>query len=373
MNHLASRYVKPELLDTHRGTADPRPLVCRWLQEAASLLAAAEDASPRQVQRLLSLWQGLARLRPELLEGCDETGTAPALDAWARARGASLAAELPRFNAEGWRKKLAALEASYEEDATHEQQAELAIDLLTELDDAQLAALALHRLSARNADYKGDGEFIESIESADAECVSQADVLLPASTYVQAVGLALRPDLLEHDAELALTAVKFEAILAAAEEAEAALSLRPLPRTAAMVQGLVAAYRKSLASRPSPAPTVRGYPREVLPRAIALAAEQAPSAPRVLWWQSPDHRYRAGLALPSRPADESAPLVTAFSTADGQPARDLAGSLVRLAEAPTSIGQDAKARWTLRDVTRTGRDLVLEVGTPPVPWEPLQE
>lgn len=369
MSIAACRYVKPNLLDTARGTADPHALVRQWLGEAAVLVSSGGN-EPQQAHRLLALWQSMARLRPKLLKECDTQGTAATLESWAAAHGASWAGRLPRFDGERWQSRAKLLEDSYEEDWTPEQRTELATALLTELDDAQLAALALYRLGVKETDYNADGEFAEPVEICDAWCLMYADTLLAASTYVQAVGLALRPDLLEHDAALALTAVKFAAILAAAEDAEDEISLRPHPWASEVGQALVAAYLKHVPRPPVTLTPHRGFSRELLPLPVALAAEQAPLPPRVLWWQSPDRRYRACLALPARPADDTVPLVAAFSTADDQPALDLAGQPVRLADAACTIGPDAKARWTLSEVSRSGNDLVLEVGPNRLVWEP---
>ncbi|MCL6502784.1 MAG: hypothetical protein K6T86_08870 [Pirellulales bacterium] len=367
MNATASPYIRESLRDTRLGLADPRPLVAGWIQEASELLGqavAAGEQEPELARKLAAAHLRLRRVRPELLENAEAGQVTEGLARWFKQHGPEVAALLPRLDVSAWQRDAAALDASYEEDWQPEQRTALAEKLLKELDDAQLVAQACEEAGFEDAQYG------EQLEVCDAWCLMHADLLLAAATHVQAVGLALRPDLLDVDAQLALSAVKYEAILDAAVEMEQTLGLRCAPEEAEAIQPWV---RPFLATQPRvrpAAPQPAGYPRSLLPQIVALAAEQAPPAPQLLCWQSPDGAYRACLALPRRVPDPAEPLVVAFSTAAEQPAEHLAGTAVTLAGAAAAIDSQGKARWTLRSLTDTGEDLVLTVGTPPVAWLP---
>ncbi len=367
MNTIESPYVKETLSATKSGLADPRPLVEEWLREAEDLLYTDRRAGPQPelAGRLIAARLRLRRVRPELICGAAERQLMDALEAWFAEDGSRACAMAAKLDVAAWERDAQLLDESYEQDWEPDVRADLAKGLLARLDDAQLVALARQDAGLKDPDYE------EQLERCDAWCLLHADMLLAASTHVQAIGLALRPDLLDVDPSLALTAVKFEAVLRAAVDMEQDLSLRCTPELAEAFGPLLEDYR---AAHP-PVVLVRsmgqGHSAALLPKVVLLAAEEPEKAPRLLWWQSPDGSLRACVALPERVCDESHDIVVAFSTADDRPAQHLAGSTVNLAGVAAIIGSDAKARWPLQAIRQSGADLVLEVGSPPVAWQPV--
>src|SRR5439155_24959971 len=79
---------------------------------------------------------------------------------------------------------------------------------------------------------EADVDLARALEGCNRWLADHADAFFPASVWVQAMGLALRPDLLEFDPALVRTAEKYVVLLdafAAAEEELAFTGQPPLP------------------------------------------------------------------------------------------------------------------------------------------------
>lgn len=115
------------------------------------------------------------------------------------------------------------------------------------------------------------------------------------------------------------------------------------------------------------------FPPKVL---LAAAAPSERSSPgEVCWWQSPDGKFLARLSMPSQyPSSGLVPVE--ILDHKGRQAAGWADRPVRLCgiEAPTD--QDGVARFPVDQLAeaaiRSGNVLVLEVGSPPERWTPIE-
>jgi hypothetical protein len=222
---VTNRYVRFALAATRAQVPDPELLVEAWLDRLGDILdGTAAGGSACRAYDLLALWAKLRRVRPGLaaaLAAGDELARA---DERLREAGkplAQLALTVP--NPGAWLQEAKMLAASYRQVIDPEERADFAAHLLSDLDDADLACYAARRLgvedAALNRELAACGDWL----------ARHADCFLAASVPVQALGLALRPDLAAFDAALAETAEKYVRVLDALEIAEAGLSFADQP------------------------------------------------------------------------------------------------------------------------------------------------
>lgn len=345
---------------------DPVIEVDDWLERLCDMLdRRGPPGRAHQAYDLLALAAKLRRVRPELLA---ERGGGQDL---ARAEAAigekgrdlvRLALTIP--NPEGWLEEARALAESYEDLIDPVRRAELAENLLADLDDAELVAYAARRLGA------GDAELDRELEACAQWVTEHADAFLAASVHVQAVGLALRPDLAEWDPALARTAEKYKLVLDALEAAEAELSFANQPRMdPAAVRYLFSLARKKVLAFPASWLVERESAAAI---AAAGARSEVPRPARLLKWASPDGTASAYLVIPEQFAggEGREAVAVTFFQADGRPAVSLAGQAVALASVPMAIDESARAEFDLGRLRAAGQDLMLEVGPDRIPWIP---
>src|SRR5579885_91149 len=256
----SNRYVRLNLTATQNHIPDPAIEVEVWLDRLEELLACwGPKPDPLDCYDLLALWARLQRTRPDLLaqlEGNQELAGAETLLAERDPELARLALTVP--DPPTWREETRALEASYEELIDPVERSTLAENLLTDLDDAELV---LHSARRHGVD---DPQLDKELQVCRTWLMRHADLFLAASVFVQAVGMTFRPELADEDYDLALTALKYERILDAAEEAEAELAFVGLtPFNPSVLKALAQQYQQKAekstlvpAAAPEPGPRI---------------------------------------------------------------------------------------------------------------------
>ena len=357
-------YVRPNLAATRDGVPDPAIEVEVWLDRLETILASeGPDWSAHGAYDLLAGWAKLKRARADLIHSLGAGKELADAQRVLSERGpdvAQLALTVP--NPPAWREETVTLEACYERLIDPVERSSLAERLITDLDDAELVLYAVDRLGIKEP----------ILEQEISECrvwlMEHADLFLATSVHIQAVGMALRADLSEYDYSLAMTALKYERLLDAAEETEAELaleSLRPIGRE--VIEALRIRFEWEQAQEATRG-SVAAFPRSRLRQARLAAASEA-TPPSILRWSSPDGRWVAYLPLLS----EGKTLTVRLYVADGEKATLLAGQPVFLAGVAGSIDSDARAEFSLEGIEESGHDLSLEVGEPRLTWKPEVE
>src|SRR5207247_470714 len=125
---------------------------------------------------------------------------------------AQLALTVP--NPPAWREETVTLEACYERLIDPVERSSLAERLITDLDDAELVLYAVDRLGIKEP----------ILEQEISECrvwlMEHADLFQANSVHINAVGMALCAGPFVYHFSLAMTALKYERLLDAAEETE---------------------------------------------------------------------------------------------------------------------------------------------------------
>ncbi len=368
----SNRYVRLNLTATQNHIPDPAIEVEVWLDRLEELLACwGPKPDPLDCYDLLALWARLQRTRPDLLaqlEGNQELAGAETLLAERDPELARLALTVP--DPPTWREETRALEASYEELIDPVERSTLAENLLTDLDDAELV---LHSARRHGVD---DPQLDKELQVCRTWLMRHADLFLAASVFVQAVGMTFRPELADEDYDLALTALKYERILDAAEEAEAELAFVGLtPFHPSVIKALAQQYQQKAekstlvpAAAPEPGPRILEVYRQALESPFALAAKPEP-APQlnIVRWDSPDRRWVAHLPIPEHSQET---WLLRFYTADGDAGRALAGQVVRLDGVEARIDGEGRATFSRHDLEQAAqRDLRLEVGSDRTIWK----
>jgi hypothetical protein len=362
-----SPYVRSNLAATRARIPDPAIEVECRLDRLEEILALAGSSLPAtDCYDLLALWAWLERLRPEFLVQQGAEAEAAAAAQAVREGGEELAREaLTMPNPAAWLQEARDLEAAYDEAADPVVRSTLAERLLTDLDDAELVAYAAERCGLTDAGLE------QELTRCRAWLADHADLFLAASVHVQAVGQALRPELAELDYGLALTALKYEQLLNAAEAAEAALAterLSPLPR-----QVVAEAVKRFRQEREAPRLLLTvgllldHYRRTLRHRAAFSGSPQEPPVETVIKWVSPPRDMVAYLPLPGE-GEEA--WTVAIYTASGQVASHLAGEPVFLDGVPARITPSGSATFTGKDLAAASElGLRLEVGADRTRWE----
>ena len=223
-------YRRPELVKVPEGAAAAEDIIEHW----AILIADLRDTEPIEAsdaewaQDVLSCWTGVERLRTDLVATALDPGDIEWVEKVVKASGRVLAlVGSPGPTLEGWLDDLEALDRSYDDDFLEDpvERARLARELLLALDHAELFQAALARLGVDAPDDAST----PMLERCAVKCAEQADLFAAAEPFVRATGEAFRPDLAEHDPDLALTALKYVAVLDALVELQSEAFLDESP------------------------------------------------------------------------------------------------------------------------------------------------
>ena len=361
-----SPYIFPELTATRDCVPDPLVEVDSWLSQLQDLLDTGPETAD-EAYDLLALWAKLRRVRPELIEQLGGLEASAQAAAMLTARGTELASQaLTIPNPPMWLEETQTLEQAFEQAGAAEQRSALAECLFTDLDDATLVLYAAGWLGV------DDRELESVLEPCLRWLAENAELFLPAAVHVQAVGMALRPDLPEFDYGLAVTALKYLDVLRATRVAEEELALARVPpldpadarRLAARCQ-----EQRLAAARVAFLSVIAVKLRERMRRVpFARAGEAGPPTPLLWWvWSSPSGDMTARLTIPPEPvADER--VMLEFLDAAQQRATDVAGQAVTLHGVRTIIDPSGKATFLLSQLLETDQPLVLQVGPEQIEW-----
>jgi hypothetical protein len=361
-------YIRRGLEATRLQIPDPEIEIDDWLDKLGDLLD--ERSLQRRVHQaydLFALCAKLKRVRPTLLAKHDMNGVLKSAEAIVAEKGHDLVQQaLTIPNPEAWLQDAPNLVDSYEDLIDPAQRAELAENLLVDLDDAELVMYSANRLGVNDAALKRD------LETCADWVAKHADFFLAAAVHVQAVGMTLRPDLGEQDPELARTAEKYVQVLDAQEIAEAELSFANQPRVdRAVVQQMFSFARKKSALSVV-VPVAGAHEWFEWPDSIMAAAKAGPASDEVhLDWRSPDHKCTATLVFDPQGTD---PVRVNFYHGTAL-AEILAGQRAVLAGVdagkPIDLQGNADfARDFLQQARSQGRHLTLQVGVDF--WKPIQ-
>ena len=364
-----SPYVFPSLTATCHGIPDPLVEVDDWLSHLQDVLDTGPETADEAFD-LLALWAKLRRVRPELIEQLDGLDALSQVDVLLAEQGTHLAGQaLTVPHPQGWLEETQALQQAFEEVGPAEDRSELAERLLNDLDDAQLVLYAARRREIQDLDLESD------LDDCAQWLAEHAELFLPAAVQIQAVGMAMRPDLADFDYGLAVTALKYLDILRAAELAEEELALAHVPQLApADARRLAARFheqRQQIAAIRLSVIIVELRDRmRRLP--VARAGETVPFAPPY-WcqWVSPAGDLTARLTLPSQPAADE-PVMLEFLSPAQERATSLADQMVTLHGVRATIDSSGKATFLLSQLLETDQLAVLRVGPEQVEW-PLLE
>lgn len=363
-----SPYISPKLAATQAGVPDPLIEVDGWLSQLQDRLAPGPETAV-EAYDLLAAWAKLRRVRPELTAQLDGGDALMRSEALLAASGATLAIEaLTIPNAQAWLEETQALVESYDEAGDSAARSELAERLLTDLDDAELVLHASRRCGV------DDGELEADLARCQEWLAEHVELFLAASVHVQAVGMAIRPDLADFDYGLAVTALKYLDVLQVAETAEEELSLAGVQQLDAAIARHVAAKLKQQRNLPVVARAAflsvfAVQLRNRLQRgAWARAAAATVREPLWWWeWRAPAGDLQARLTIPPQPVPDQQVFVE-FVGQDRQRAMELAGQGVTLHGVEATIDSRAKAAFPLDQLLDTEEPLVLRVGPDRDEW-----
>lgn len=262
---------------------------------------------------VLAAWCGLRRLEPGL--AADQGEVTRRLEDLVSRSGEPLArgaATVP--NPEDWleaaRRHETVVEAAVGEPRTTDDLARRSWELLDELDEAELVACALDRLT---------GDAGRALHESLLECAryaaTHADLFLPAVPYARALGEAVRRDLEEAEPDLTLTLLKFgrvldeyRALLAEAAAESAVVMDRETVRAwldelRRERQGLLERVRDAVAALADEAKRKVLVALPAIPEHRPVAAYAGARAPQAegprLQWEPEDGAWHAMLRLPA--------------------------------------------------------------------------
>ncbi|MCS6849725.1 MAG: hypothetical protein NZ700_00980 [Gemmataceae bacterium] len=360
-----SPYVRPALIATQEKVPDPTIEVeCRLDRLEELLLSARSELTPLVAYDLLAHWAWLRRVRPELIANLEGEAELKQAEQLVEEKGPELArVALTVPNPLAWREETQELDAAYEEADDFTRRSALAVRLWTDLDDAELVAYAACRCGVADRDLE------EELDQCRAWMVENIDLFLAASVHIQAVGQALRPELGEEDYDLALTALKYEQFLDAAEEAEAELTgkrVQPLPPAA--VEALMRRFQQWQAAVAGALTVLlAAYARSLRRPSAFAAATEGPAEEKIAKWVAPERNLVGYL-----PLSQEGDLTISFYTPSGTPAVQLAGEPVLLDGVPAVVSPEATATFArpkLAEISENDLRLCLQVGASRIAWE----
>jgi hypothetical protein len=343
-------YVRPSLTATRLGVPDAALLVDLWLDRFIEESEGGSRIGAERAYEVLAHFGRLERSRPDLLEA---TGRAD-VSSRERSRLRSRMGELARLalvvpEPTGWLRAAAGLADACDDGADESRTAELAADLLEDLDDAELVAWVARSVGL------ADPALEEGLARCRLWLVDNPDRFFPAGVLIQGIGQTLRPDLVAVDADLAATADKFILLLDAMEDAEAVLTPRP-----AVARTVLDRSAEAWSWMPGPM--------------LALAADNvAPPGLTRRRWRSPDGRVQALLVIDR--GDSSARSVRVRFRTD-QGVTELAGQTAWLAGIAATIDPQGNAEFdlsALEAARQSGAAPDLAVGDRREVWSPVEE
>jgi hypothetical protein len=363
-----SPYIFPELTATRGGIPDPLVEVDGWLSQLQDVLDAAPETAD-DAYDLLALWAKLRRVRPELIEQLSGMQLLAQIDAILATRGSLLASQaLTIPNPRMWLMAVQSLDQAFEDVGLAETRSTLAEELLTDLDDATLVLDTARRHGI------DDRELESELEPCLAWLGEHADLFLPAAVHVQAVGMAMRPELSEFDYGLAVTALKYVDVLCATRVAEEELALAHVPQLSLDEAKRIAARWKEEQQRIS---TARAAFVTIFAVKLRNRMRQAPLAragdampfepPYWCQWASPAGDLTARLTIPPQPAADERVMVE-FLDAAQQRATGFAGQTATLHGVEAAIDSSGKATFLLSSLVESDQPLVLRVGSEQIEW-----
>jgi hypothetical protein len=346
-------YVRPSLTVTRLGVPDAALLVDLWLDRFIEESEGGDRIGPERAYELLAHFGRLMRCRPDLLEAagrCD-------VSSHERSRLRSRMGELARLalvvpEPAGWLRAATELANACDDGEDESRTADLAADLLEDLDDADLVAWAARSTGIADT-------VLASLEEGLTRCrlwlADNPDRFFTAGVLIQGIGQTLRHDLVAVDADLAATADKFILLLDAIEDAEAALT----PRLA-VTRTVPGRSAEAWSWMPGPM--------------LALAADNVahPGLARRRWC-SPDGRSQALLVIDR--GDSSARSVRVRFRGD-QGLAELAGQTAWLAGVASTIDPQGNADFALSALVaarQSGAAHELAVGDRRSVWSPTEE
>jgi hypothetical protein len=360
----ADPYVRPSLRATRDRVPDPAVEVGAWVEQLEDLLAGrSPQGSAHDAYDLLALTARLRRCRPDLLT---ELRAAPLMEE-ATAAAAAAGGELARRaltvpNPDAWLAEVRALDDSWDELDDPAGRAGRAARLIADLDDADLVSNAAAQVG------EADHDLVGKLGECTRWLVDHADAFFPASVWVQAVGLALRPDLPEFDPGLARTAEKYKVLLNAFVAAEEELAFAGQPPLPAGVTRLLRLGKS--AGRGPDALHFPGWLGVTWAESAAASRPAPPGGLRLRRWSAPGGAFFAALVLPGPVTDPATTLLRLlFHDPAGDPAHALRDKPVRLASVRGTIGAKGCAIFTLQDFAGFLAEPRLEVGDPPQVWQ----
>lgn len=370
---MSEPYIRHNLEATRAGIPDAAAEVAWWLDRLEDVLrdagpaVTAEAPGPQEAYDWLALAAKLRRVRSELIEECG--GVEELQRAWAKldGHGAELARRaLSVLNPRAWLEAAREFDRSLDDPLDEHAEIEGAVELIEDLDDAELVLAAAQRF----------GVEADELEAGVQDCVGwlcrHADVVLAASVYVQAVGMGMRPDLESQDYGLAATALKFVHLLDAAVAAEADLTLanvEPLP--AAVVQGLIEHYSRERYGAAILAAAWLCRRLSAYRPTLATASSERELGVQRWVWTDPEGGTYARLVVPDPSVcgpDERTPLIF-LRMSDDSPATELGGQKIRIGRLEATIEESANVPFTVGQLAEAGTALTLHVGVDRREWK----
>lgn len=370
---MSGPYIRDDLTATRDGVPDPIVEIECWLDRLEDVLddvgnqVTADVPAPQEAYDVLALWAKLSRVRPELIERCGGTEEFDRVSAILETDGRTIAERaLTVLNPPAWLEAARAFDASLDDLLDPAAETEQAVELLEDLDEAELTLAAAWHCGVT------DHETEESVEQCVTWLCENTDSFLAASVYVQALGMSTRPDLEDRDYGLAATMLKYIQMLDAAARAEADLKLaniEPLP--AHVVKGLAEHYVRERYAAAMRAVVWLCRRLEEFRRTFGRASIEEKMDVQRWTWTEPDGKVYARLIIPD-PAicgpDEKTPLAFLHS-ADDSPAAELAGQIVFIGKLESTIEESASAPFTLGQLAEAGPALTLHIGPDRQEWK----
>lgn len=341
-------------------------LVDCWSSRLQELLRAGVETA-NEAYDLLALWAKLRRTRRDLTAQLLTDEELAQVDALLADKGQRFAREaLAILNPRAWLEEAEGLAAAFDEPGPLESRSTLAEQLLTDLDDAELVLHASRRFAAVDPELEAD------LLACQRWLTEHVGLFLAASVHVQAVGMAIRPDLAEFDYGLAATALKYVDLLHAAALAERDLFMANVPVfDAAVIRELAAKHQRERQSQAAGIAflTIASILRDRMSRAPLARAREAESLEPLWWWTwcSPAGNLIARLTIPPRPASDEE-VVLEFVGPDQRRATGLAGQEAILNGVEATIDRQATATFLLARLLQTDKPLVLQVGPKQDTW-----